>query len=105
MNDYYGFAAFFSQIGRKQAEDRASKSSSAAAAAKSPTPSRTSAPTRRSLRRRCRHQGQGSSRSPASGWLPQTIHICQNLANIVWAHFLGKGIVDSVDDVRISNRR
>jgi hypothetical protein len=27
----------------------------------------------------------------------------QNLANIVWAHFFGRGIVNEVDDVRISN--
>ena len=25
------------------------------------------------------------------------------MANIVWAHFLGRGIIDPVDDVRISN--
>ncbi|MEM7785333.1 MAG: DUF1553 domain-containing protein, partial [Planctomycetota bacterium] len=27
----------------------------------------------------------------------------QNMSNIVWAHFFGKGIVDEVDDVRVSN--
>ena len=27
----------------------------------------------------------------------------ENLANIVWAHFIGRGIVHEVDDVRISN--
>ena len=26
-----------------------------------------------------------------------------NLANIVWAHFMGQGIIDPVDDVRVSN--
>ncbi len=26
-----------------------------------------------------------------------------NLGNIVWAHFFGKGIIDPVDDVRVSN--
>ena len=26
-----------------------------------------------------------------------------NLANMVWAHFFGKGIIDEVDDVRVSN--
>jgi hypothetical protein len=28
---------------------------------------------------------------------------CRNLGNIVWAHFFGIGIVDAVDDVRVSN--
>ena len=27
----------------------------------------------------------------------------QNLSNIIWAHFFGKGIIQEVDDVRISN--
>src|SRR6202021_1291629 len=31
-------------------------------------------------------------------------YFAKNLANIVWAHFMGKGIVDSVDDVGVSNR-
>jgi len=30
-------------------------------------------------------------------------YFAKNLANIVWAHFMGKGIIDPVDDVRISN--
>ena len=27
----------------------------------------------------------------------------RNLVNIIWAHFMGKGIVEPVDDVRASN--
>src|SRR5213078_2228527 len=38
-------------------------------------------------------------------WLasPKNPWFAKNLANIVWAHFLGRGIIDPVDDVRISN--
>jgi len=38
-------------------------------------------------------------------WLasPDNPYFARNLANIVWAHFLGRGIIDPVDDVRISN--
>jgi len=38
-------------------------------------------------------------------WLasPKNPYFAKNLANIVWAHFFGKGIIDPVDDVRISN--
>ena len=38
-------------------------------------------------------------------WLasPRNPYFARNLANIVWAHFFGVGIVDPVDDVRISN--
>jgi hypothetical protein len=30
-------------------------------------------------------------------------YFARNLANIVWAHFFGRGIVNDVDDVRVSN--
>ena len=38
-------------------------------------------------------------------WLASTNnpYFAKNMANIVWAHFIGKGIIDPVDDVRISN--
>src|SRR5262249_9697775 len=38
-------------------------------------------------------------------WLvsPQNPYFARNIANIIWAHFLGRGIIDPVDDVRISN--
>src|SRR5439155_12768082 len=38
-------------------------------------------------------------------WLasPDNPYFATNLANIVWSHFFGVGIIDAVDDVRISN--
>jgi hypothetical protein len=38
-------------------------------------------------------------------WLasPENPYFAKNLANIVWAHFFGRGIIQEVDDVRISN--
>lgn len=38
-------------------------------------------------------------------WLasPENPYFAPNLANIVWAHFFGRGIINEVDDVRISN--
>ena len=30
-------------------------------------------------------------------------YFATNLSNIVWAHFFGRGIIDQVDDVRVSN--
>ena len=38
-----------------------------------------------------------------NGWPHQKIHSSRNLSNIVWSHFFGIGIIDPVDDVRISN--
>ena len=38
-------------------------------------------------------------------WLasPENPYFATNLANLVWAHFFGRGIVEPVDDVRVSN--
>jgi hypothetical protein len=38
-------------------------------------------------------------------WLasPENPYFAQNFTNRVWAHFFGRGIIDPVDDVRISN--
>jgi hypothetical protein len=40
-----------------------------------------------------------------AAWLasPENPYFATNLANIVWGHFFGKGIIDQVDDVRESN--
>ncbi len=44
-------------------------------------------------------------RIPLAKWLtaPDNAAFNQTMANIIWAHFFGRGIVDPVDDVRISN--
>src|SRR5262249_13812883 len=46
-----------------------------------------------------------SRRAMLAKWLasPENPYFAKNLANIVWGHFMGKGIIDPVDDVRISN--
>jgi hypothetical protein len=46
-----------------------------------------------------------SRREVLARWLtsPQNPYFARNIANIVWAHFLGRGIIEPVDDVRISN--
>ena len=44
-------------------------------------------------------------RAVLAEWLasPDNPYFARNLANIVWAHFFGRGIIDPVDDVRVSN--
>ena len=38
-------------------------------------------------------------------WLtaPENPHFARNFANRIWAHFLGRGLVEPVDDLRVSN--
>jgi hypothetical protein len=40
-----------------------------------------------------------------AGWMthPQNPFFARNLANRLWAHFLGRGIIEAVDDVRATN--
>jgi hypothetical protein len=47
----------------------------------------------------------GDHRAELAAWLtrPDNPWFARNLANRVWAHFLGRGLVEPVDDVRATN--
>jgi hypothetical protein len=105
MNDYYSFAAFFSQIGRKQGEDprEAIVFNSGGGEVTQPITGQTMKP--KFLGGDVPDVAGKDRREILAKWLasPENPYFAKNLANIVWAHFLGKGIVDAVDDVRVSN--
>mgnify|MGYP002623975449 CR=1 FL=1 len=105
MDDYYSFAAFFSQIGRKRAEDPREIIiyNRGSGEVRHPVGNRVMKPkflggeepdVKGKDRRIIMAEWLASSKNP---------FFAKNLANIVWAHFFGKGIIDEVDDVRISN--
>lgn len=106
MDDYYGFASFFSQVGYKQAQDPREIMifNAAAGGLKHPVGDRDAVPT---------FLGAGVAVLPAgadyrevlAAWLPSPANPAfgRNLANVVWSHFFGIGIVEPVDDVRVSN--
>ena len=106
MNDYYGFAAFFAQVGRKSGEDPRETivTNSGSGGVKHPVGGKDVAP---------RFLGGAQPEIPKGGdrrrvlaeWLtsPDNPYFSRNLANVVWAQFFGRGIVDPVDDVRVSN--
>lgn len=50
-------------------------------------------------------QPQGDRRQLLAEWLtaPTNPWFAQNLANRTWAHFLGRGLVEPVDDLRLTN--
>ena len=105
QDDYYGFAAFFSQIGRKRGEDPR----------ETIIYNRGSGEVRHVVTKQVMKPKflggevpdvKGKDRREVlAKWLASADnpYFAQNLANIVWAHFFGKGIVDEVDDVRVSN--
>ncbi|MDG2013080.1 MAG: DUF1549 domain-containing protein, partial [Pirellulaceae bacterium] len=106
MDDYYGFASFFSQIGRK---------------ASGKDPRETMVYDNRSGE--IKHPVTGQNMTPkflggatpdlkgkdrrmaVAQWITSADnpYFSKNLSNLVWAHFFGRGIVDEVDDVRVSN--
>ncbi|MEL7499825.1 MAG: DUF1549 domain-containing protein [Planctomycetota bacterium] len=105
MDDYYGFAAFFAQVGRKRSEDPRELVIF----------NRYSGETRHPVSKQnvkpkflggIEPETKGKDRrAVVAEWIasPENPYFSKNLSNIVWAHFFGKGIVDEVDDVRVSN--
>ena len=105
MDDYYSFANFFSQVGRKGSEDNREIIifNSGSGSVRHPVGNRDLPP-----------KFLGGERPDTAGkdrrellakWLASDDNpfFAKNLANIVWGHFMGVGIVEPVDDVRISN--
>jgi hypothetical protein len=105
MDDYYGFANFFAQIGRKQGEDPRETIvfTSGGGDVKHPVGGRVVPP--KFLGGAAPDLAGRDRREVLAAWLasPENPHFGRNLVNIVWAHFFGRGIVDQVDDVRVSN--
>jgi hypothetical protein len=106
MNDYYSFAAFFPQVARKQGDDPRESIIYARADGdvRHPLTKKPMAPKFLGGDQPEIPKGQ-DRREVLVNWLASTNnpYFARNMANIVWAHFLGKGIIDPVDDVRVSN--
>ncbi len=105
MDDYYGFAAFFRQVGRKQGEDYRETIvfNAGGGEVNHPVGGRVMAPV---------FLGGGPAdtagkdrRQVLADWLasPKNPYFAQNFVNRIWHHFFGLGIVEPVDDVRVSN--
>ncbi len=105
QNDYYSFAAFFSQVGRKTSDDYRETIvfNSRGGEVTHPVGGRVMPP--KFLGGDVPDVAGKDRRVVLANWLasPQNPYFAQNFANRVWAHFFGTGIIDPVDDVRISN--
>ncbi len=105
MDDYYSFAAFFAQVGRKTGEDyretivfnSGSGEVGHLVGGRAMAPKFLGGPTPDVA-------GQ-DRRQVLAKWLasPQNPYFATSVANRVWAHFFGVGIVEPIDDVRVSN--
>lgn len=106
LNDYYGFKSFFMQIGRKNTDDpqEVIVYNSKGGEATHPVTGAKVAP--KFLGGALADLKPGEDRRKAMAkWIasPENPFFARNIANIIWTHFFGVGIVDPVDDVRISN--
>ncbi|MCS6977470.1 MAG: DUF1549 domain-containing protein [Gemmatales bacterium] len=105
MDDYYSFAAFFAQIGRKNGDDPRETIvfNSGGGEVRHLVGNRVMQP--KFLGGATPDVNGKDRREVLAKWLasPENPYFATNLANIVWAHFFGRGIVEPVDDVRVSN--
>jgi hypothetical protein len=107
QDDYYGFAAFFSRLGRKPGSEPGEVRivhQNGAATATNPKTSATVRPT-----------GLGADpvdvpanedpREALVAWMiaPKNPYFARALVNRYWKHFFGRGLVDPEDDLRETN--
>ena len=104
QDDYYGMTAFFTGVAVKNAGGVEALAGMGLAQARNPRtgadilahPLGENTPAKRD---------PGDRRAELADWLtnPRNPWFARNLANRVWAHFLGRGLVEPVDDVRVTN--
>ena len=104
QDDYYGMTAFFTGVAVKNAGGVEALAGMGLAQTRNPRtgvdifahPLGEKTPTKRDA---------GDRRAELADWLTSSRNpwFARNLANRVWAHFLDRGLVEPVDDVRATN--
>lgn len=105
QNDYYGFAAFFSQIGRKQSDDYRETIVFNSGGGEMAHPIGGAVMKPKFLGGETPETAGKDRRVLLANWLAssQNPWFATSFANRVWSHFLGVGIVEPIDDFRVSN--
>jgi hypothetical protein len=104
QDDFYGMQAFFAPLARKKSPRGEMLLAAGKAEAKNPRSGETlfahtlAAP-------RPAEAAPGDPRPALADWVvaPENPWFARNLANRLWAHFLGRGLVEPVDDIRLTN--
>ncbi len=105
QDDYYSFAAFFTQIGRKGTDDPRETIVFNSGGGEMSHPVKKVVMKPKFLGGAAPDTTGKDRRVILAKWLasPENPYFASNLSNIVWAHFFGQGIIHETDDVRISN--
>jgi hypothetical protein len=105
MDDYYGFAAFFAQIGRKKGGDPREQIvfNSGSGDVQHPVKGKPAAP--KFLGGEAPKVADRDRREALAAWITAADNpfFARHVANIAWTHFFGRGIVHEPDDARVSN--
>lgn len=106
QNDYYGFAAYFARVGQKPGVERDEEQVFVRLSGEVTHPKTKAVMPPRPLGDAPPVLDDGADRRVAlAEWLtgPKNKLFARAIVNRTWADFFGKGIVDPVDDVRVSN--
>ena len=105
MEDYYSFASFFAKVRVKPTADPRNKVVSYGGGGEVKHPVNGAVMVPKFLGGDSPNVKGKDRRNVLAQWIadPENPYFAKNVSNIVWAHFFGRGIVDEVDDVRISN--
>jgi len=106
MNDYYGFVSFFTGVQWKPGiEPREKRIYWNTKANQVPHPVDGRVRPAKTLGAVEPVGVEGDPRPALAAWLtaPDNEIFSRNLANRIWAQFLGRGVVEPVDDMRVSN--
>ena len=105
MADYRGFVSFFTQVGRKEGEDPRERIiyNTASGDARHPVDNRIIPP--KFLGGESPDCTGKDRRQVLADWVasPKNPFFPQHISNLVWAQYMGRGIVEPVDDARLSN--
>ena len=105
MDDYRGFVAFFTQIGRKNGEDPRERVIFNRGNGESLHPVGNRVVPPKFLGGEAPDCKGKDRRQVLADWIasPENPYFSRHMANLIWAQYMGRGIVEPVDDVRISN--
>ena len=105
QEDYYGLSSFFSRVGRKPG-DRGDVIVYESRTGEVPFPGRqTALPPRPLEGDPIAENAPGNRRQHFADWLtsPENRYFLRATVNRIWHHFLGRGLVEPVDDLRQTN--
>ena len=105
MADYRGFVAFFTQVGRKNGEDPREKIVFNTGNGDSKHPVTGAVVPPKFLGEDAPDTKGKDRRQVLADWVasPKNPFFPRHIANLVWAQYMGRGIVEPVDDARLSN--